>query len=646
MSLSSDVELLPHTSFAESLGPWGLYGGSDPVFADGGFCTTLPGGQTNPWDAGLAFTGIPVEEGQNYVLTFTAKATPDTPVRVIVGEGGGAYRTTFEQASVPLTSELTTYTYPFTANLTFPADGAAPGQLAFHLGKSVPYEFCITDVSLRTTAAPPPPYEPETGPRVRVNQVGYVPEGPKRATLVTEATEALAWELHDAGDAVVASGTTTPEGTDGSTGLNVHVIDFSDVTTAGAGYTLVADGETSRPFDIDADLYQQLRQDALDYFYLARSGTPIDGAIVGDEYAREAGHVGVAPNQGDTEVPCIGPRDYYDGWTCDYTLDVTGGWYDAGDHGKYVVNGGISVAQLLGTYERTLTASTATPGALGDGTLDLPEHGNGVPDVLDEARWELELDAEDDRARPASTPGWCTTRSTTRAGPACRCSCGRPAGALAAPAVHGCDAQRRGGGRAGRPPVPRVRRRVRRLPAGDGAVDLGRGARAPGRLRPRRGGRRRWRPVRRLRVTDEFYWAAAELFLTTGEDAFEQYVLTSPQHTADVFTAGGFNWGSVAALGRSTWPRCRTTCPASTRSRRRSSPVPTSTSPARRRTRSARSTRRTPGTYDWGSSSSVTNNLVVLGVGVRPHRRRDVQPARCSRAWTTCWAATRSTSPT
>ena len=105
---------------------------------------------------------------------------------------------------MPLTSELTTYTYPFTANLTFPADGSAPGQLAFHLGKSVSYDFCITDVSLKTTATPPPPYQPETGPRVRVNQVGYVPEGPKRATLVTDATAALPWELHDASDAVVA----------------------------------------------------------------------------------------------------------------------------------------------------------------------------------------------------------------------------------------------------------------------------------------------------------------------------------------------------------------------------------------------------------------------------------------------------------
>ena len=50
-----------------------------------------------------------------------------------------------------------------------------------------------------------------------------------------------------------------------------------------------------------------------------------------------------------TDVPC-------QPGVCDYTLDAAGGWYDAGDQGKYVVNGGISVAELMNAYERTLTA--------------------------------------------------------------------------------------------------------------------------------------------------------------------------------------------------------------------------------------------------------------------------------------------------
>ena len=99
--------------------------------------------------------------------------------------------------------------------------------------------------------------------------------------------------------------------------------------------------------------------DALTFFYPSAAASRSTARPVGAEYARPAGHVGVAPNQGDNDVPC--PCADLRRLTCDYTLDVRGGWYDAGDHGKYVVNGGISVGQLLSTYERTLTAPTATP---------------------------------------------------------------------------------------------------------------------------------------------------------------------------------------------------------------------------------------------------------------------------------------------
>src|SRR5690606_20915600 len=87
--------------------------------------------------------------------------------------------------------------------------------------------------------------------------------------------------------------------------------------------------------------------------------------------------------QGDFSVPC---------WpgTCNYSLDVSKGWYDAGDHGKYVVNGGITVWKLLNLYERALYLSDSAAD-FGDGSLNIPESGNGVPDILDEARWEIEF---------------------------------------------------------------------------------------------------------------------------------------------------------------------------------------------------------------------------------------------------------------
>ena len=112
--------------------------------------------------------------------------------------------------------------------------------------------------------------------------------------------------------------------------------------------------QVSYPFDITAKPYDSLRRDSLAYFYHNRSGIPIDAKYVGEAYARPAGHVGVAPNKGDVSVPCL-PGD------CDYSLDVSGGWYDAGDHGKYVVNGALAAWQLMDIYERSLY----TPGLRG-----------------------------------------------------------------------------------------------------------------------------------------------------------------------------------------------------------------------------------------------------------------------------------------
>ena len=65
----------------------------------------------------------------------------------------------------------------------------------------------------------------------------------------------------------------------------------------------------------------------------------------------------------------------------DETVDVSGGWHDAGDYGRYVVSGAKAVADLLLSVQR-------------DGRLlddaGIPESGDGVDDRLQEARWELD----------------------------------------------------------------------------------------------------------------------------------------------------------------------------------------------------------------------------------------------------------------
>jgi endoglucanase len=196
-------------------------------------------------------------------------------MRALVGLGASPYTVYTETVATP-TPELEEYVVYFTMN-----QASANAQIAFQVGgSSTPWTFCIDDVSL-VSGGEKPPFSPETGPRVKVNQLGYLTDGPQRATLVTEATEPVEWELQrTSDDSTVASGMSTPKGEDESSGENVLVIDFAASNPAGT-YVLVADGDTSYPFTIGDDLYGGLLTDALNYFYLARSGIEIDG-----EFAR------------------------------------------------------------------------------------------------------------------------------------------------------------------------------------------------------------------------------------------------------------------------------------------------------------------------------------------------------------------------
>src|SRR6185503_9582574 len=197
---------------------------------------------------------------------------------------------------------------------------------------------------------------------------------------------AVPWELLNAKGEVVAKGSTVPFGFDKSSGDQVSIADFTAYAEKGTGYTMRVGKDVSHAFDIRDDLYAKMKYDALAFFYQQRSGIPIEMPYAGNpQWVRPAGHIGVKPNYGDNSVPCHASAG------CKYTLDVSGGWYDAGDHGKYVVNAGISVWTLLNWWERTQALGTSA-GDFADGKMAIPENKNGVPDILDEARWELEFE--------------------------------------------------------------------------------------------------------------------------------------------------------------------------------------------------------------------------------------------------------------
>lgn len=216
-------------------------------------------------------------------------------------------------------------------------------------------------------------------PGPHLNQIGFRPDTAKRAIIAAGGSKPLAWEVLDEADRVVASGRTLPFGSDAASGDTVQRIEFGVVRTPGT-YRVRVDGRVSHRFVVAPDVYRPLARAALNFFYQQRAGTPIEARFAGGAaWARAAGHA--------KEVAyCFKGADMAGTkWPgCPYTLDVTGGWYDAGDHGKYVVNGGISLWMLQNLFE----ADAAAP-PFADGTAMLPEAGNRINDLLDETRWEM-----------------------------------------------------------------------------------------------------------------------------------------------------------------------------------------------------------------------------------------------------------------
>jgi endoglucanase len=597
-----DPEQVENGGFEEGTSGWFTYGTTTAGVENGQLCADVPGGLANPWDAGIGQNGVALVQGAEYSFSFRASADPPSTVRAAVQLGEEPWTAALSE-TVAITATSTVYTYTFTSPV-----GSENGQVVLQVGgNAAAYRLCLDDVSL-LGGEEEPPYVPDTGPRVRVNQVGYLPKGPKNATVVTAATEALPWQLKNAAGTVVANGQSTPRGVDAASGQNVHSVDFTAFATAGAGYTLTADGETSHPFDISGDLYGQLRSDALQVFYIQRSGIAIDGNLVGEQYARPAGHLGVAPNKGDTDVPC-------QAGVCDHRLDVRGGWYDAGDHGKYVVNGGIATYQLLNAFERTKTAVTAKHGAgLADSTLRVPERGNGVPDILDEARWELEFLLR--MQIPAGKPlagmahhkihdqNWTGLPMQPEDDPQ-----QRELHAPTTPATLNLAAVAAQGARLFAPYDAAFAAR---------SLAAAKTAYAAAKANPARyqdpndsngGG-----TYGDNDATDEFYWAAAELYLTTGDEAYWQQVTASPHHTADVFTSSGFGWGSTAALARLDLATVPSGIVSTERQRLRASV----TAAADRYLATIRAEayglpmKGDAGHYFWGANSNLINNAVVL----------------------------------
>ena len=202
---------------------------------------------------------------------------------------------------------------------------------------------------------------------IRLNFVGFLPDGVKRATVAMVCTTFRI--VREPGGAVVLSGRADPMTKNADTGETVAVVDFSALRDPGLYRLEVPGVGRSPPITIAADVYDAPYHTAMRAMYLWRCGTAVSGEFRGETFSHKPCHLE------DAWLDHVGGGHV--------RRDVTGGWHDAGDYNKYAVNAGFTLGVLFQTWEHF-------GDKLAGVSLDIPESNNATPDFLDELRWELE----------------------------------------------------------------------------------------------------------------------------------------------------------------------------------------------------------------------------------------------------------------
>lgn len=374
---------------------WSGGAGHSDIDANGRMCTTVTALGTADWGAQLRQVGKTLVAGRTYTVSFDAWSTTDMTITYDVIDEPADYQILLTNPNNEITSRLDDAPTTFAVAHEVTTNSAEANFRFLYGGGLVPVgeTVCVDNVQLLDPDAYSvyQPKEPEEA-AIFTNQYGYFPSLSKIATYKVVAEDFQSprtWRLVDGQGAVLVTGQTLPIGEDANSGDVIHHIDFTTVATEGDDFQIeVDDGDdtlVSHPFRISTSLFETLKYQALSYFYHNRSGVEILESVVGDaQWARPAGHLS------DMAVETFVCKATPDADTC-RTADVSGGWYDAGDHGKYVVNGGISVWTLLNQYERSQYLGLNVRD-FGRGTMALPveESRNRLPDILDEVKWQIE----------------------------------------------------------------------------------------------------------------------------------------------------------------------------------------------------------------------------------------------------------------
>lgn len=300
-----------------------------------------------------------------YHVTFDAECTIEREIEARIQINGDDYRAYWEEHPI-ISQGMKTYAFDFCMNDKTDTEP----RLCFNVGKpkscteTLPeHNIYIDNISITCTDNSKAVLIKKAEVKdINLNQIGYYPTDKKIA--VVRNAKSDKFEVYNADNETVAF--------EGDLGLNKYNIpsieniryaDFSSLTKEGKYYVKCGEA-VSFTFEIGKSIYDNISDDTLKMLYMQRCGYELTEQYAG-EFAHKTCHT--------EEATIYGTND---------KIDVSGGWHDAGDYGKYVVPGSKAVLDLLLAYYTDSSAFS--------GSINIPESNNGKADVLDEVKYELD----------------------------------------------------------------------------------------------------------------------------------------------------------------------------------------------------------------------------------------------------------------
>ncbi|MDR3172691.1 MAG: glycoside hydrolase family 9 protein [Treponema sp.] len=205
---------------------------------------------------------------------------------------------------------------------------------------------------------------------IHYNQAGYDSRLPKKAVLTGngELCMILDTRMNYRGDKKVWEPALSAPVFDTASGDTVRMADFSGLTEPGT-YFLIADGQKVT-ITIKDKPWHELSKALVKGLYYQRCGCALEEKHAGP-WKHGICHTGKAvlvQDNGELDRNTV--------------IECTGGWHDAGDYGRYIHPAAAALGHMLYSWE-------LFPQVYQD-ELGIPESGNGVPDILNECRYELE----------------------------------------------------------------------------------------------------------------------------------------------------------------------------------------------------------------------------------------------------------------